>query len=516
MNRESFHVKTIIKVALIALLLITVINRGTLGSIDTTVRLQMSHAWWTGTEEVDLNYQAQYRGDLQVGVAGVGGKRYLSYDPGQSILMLPGDWLATQLHQFFPKVSSIDLRQAVVSYLIFVPLNVAAVLACFWLLKLMNFGEEIAGLTTIIWLICTTFLAYAQETQQNNQVLLFVVLGYASVLAYIKHGQNRFIMISGLVASAALLIRASSIVHVLTIVFFVVGCSIYQSRNKLKVLTTLGFWILGFLPLGIFGRVFDYVRYGSFWTTGQALSTQQLTTDPRWAGFPEYPVNYPFINEPYIGILGVLFSPIKSIFIYDPLLLPCLVIGVAFWKRLSFYIKGYLIVGILNLVLHIMLTSRLIFWGGDLSWGARYHVTSIHLLILPLLALLIQETLLSEGFKLWILRGIFAIALIVQIASVTLYHGLEVSQAPLAKQNLASEVYSSQFRLGQRFMNIACHFNPSWSTQCVKDASILPFRNKPPVFMFAWRALLVLVVGTTAWFIYKSQKIAKNLLSQVC
>jgi hypothetical protein len=520
MNIKNLHIKTIIKVALIALLWVTVINRGTLGVIDTDLRLQMSHAWWTGTEEVELSHQAQSQIDPAVGVIGVGGKRYLAYEPGQSILMLPGDWLGTQLVQYFPKASSIDLRRAVVSYLVFVPLNVTAALACFWLLRLMNFGEEIAGLTTIVLLICTTFLAYAHVHQQNNQVLLLVALGYASFLAYIKHCQTRFVVISGFLASAALLMRATSIIHVLTIVFFVVGCSIYQSQNKFKLLTILGFWTLGFLPLWIFGRVFDYVRYGSFWTTGQALATQQFTTDPKWAGFPEFPVDFPFINEAYVGILGVLFSPIKSIFIYDPLLLPCLVIGVAFWKRFSFYIKLYLIVGILNLLLHIMLTSKLIFWGGDWSWGARYHVTSVHLLLIPLIATLIQYILSSEGFILWIMRGILALALMVQIASVTMDYRTEIVPVILP-QDLAAEIHSDQFRLGQRFINIICHFNSSFSRQC-RNVPILPFDSNfrlpfganPKIFLPIWRILLAFTIGTTAWFVYTTWPKARETLSE--
>jgi hypothetical protein len=494
------------------LLIITVVNRGTLGSVDTAIRLQMAHAWWTGTEEVDPNYKAKFRGDLQVGVIGVGGKRYLSYDLGQSILMLPSDWIGTQIHNFFPNAPLKDLRQAVVSYSVFVPLNIAAVVACFWLLKLMNFEEEIAALTAVAWLICTTVLAYSQEPQQNNQVLLFVTLGYGFLLAYIKYGQARFTMMSGFAASAALMIRSSSFIHVLTIMIFVVGCSSYHNRNISKSINTLLWWILGFLPLGIVGRVLDYLRYGSFWITGQALSAQQLTTDSQWQGFPEFPTNYPFINAPYVGILGVLFSPIKSIFVYDPLLIPCLVIGAVFWKKLSFYIKIFLILGILNLVLHIILTSKLIFWGGDLSWGARYHVTSIHLLIIPLLALLIQETLLSKGFRIWVIGGIFAIALITQIASVTIYHGVEISQSPITKQDFAPEVHFSQFRLGQRLVNIACHFNPHLSTQCIRNIQILPFRNNPSVFILFWRILLALAIAATFLFIYNTQKIARRRL----
>lgn len=516
MKIRQFLSKTVIQVALISLLIITVVNRGNLASVDTVVRLQMAHAWWTGTEEVDPNYKPYIRGDLWVGITGNDGKRYLSYDPGQAILMLPGDWLGSQIHRLFPNSSLMDLRQAVVSYFVFVPLNIFAVLVCFWILRLMNFSETIAGMSAIAWLVCTTFLAYAQETQHNNQILLFVGLGYAGILAYINGNQKRFLVLSGVAVSAAVLIRASSIIHILTSVLFLIICTLYQNRNRSKFLQSflepLGVWILGFTPLVVLGRLFDYLRYGSFFITGQALSAQQFTTDPKWEGLPEFPPNYPFINPPHVGILGPLFSPIKSIFIYDPLLIPCLIIGIIFWKRLSFYIKAYLCVGLLNLGLHLLLTSKLIFWGGDLSWGARYHVTSIHLLIIPLLALLIQEAISSKGLRAWVLRSLFAIALIIQIASVTIYHGLEIDQSPTREGDLAPEVHASQFRLGQRFVNIACQFNLSIAPEC-KPVQMLPFRNNPAIFVWLWRVLVAIAIATTALFIRRQYRLARNASS---
>jgi hypothetical protein len=505
--------KTVFKVALIALLWITVVNRGTLGSWDTSSRLDVAHAWWTGTEEVAPTFQPHSRLDGVNIVIGVGGKRYIAYDLGQSFLMLPGDWLGTQLHQFFPKASLIDLRHAVVSYLIFIPLNVAAVVSCFLLLRLLGFGEGISGLTTIAWLMCTTVFLYAQEHQQNNQILLFVTIGYASVLAYIKFRKPYFAVCSGLAISAALLIRASSIIHVLTVILFLVGCVAYQSRDKLKVLSVIGLWIVGFFPLGLLGRVLDYIRYGSFWTTGQAFATQQITTASMYSGFPELPANFPFINPPHVGILGVLISPAKSIFIYDPLLLPCLVLSIVYWKRFSPYIQWYIVTGLLNLALNIMLTSRLVFWGGDWAWGARYHVTSVHLLLIPLIAIFIKHSLSNKGLTLWIMRGILAIALMVQIASVTMYYGTEISPV-LLPQDFAAEVHFDQFRLGQRVINIICYFNSFFSKHCMRNVPILPFRSNPKIFLPVWRVLLVFAIGTTAWFVYTFWLKARRMLSE--
>lgn len=468
--------KTVRKVTIIALLWIIVINSGIL-TLDTARRLHMAHAWWTGIPEVAPDYQPKNWEDIEAGVKGVGGKRYLAYDPGQSLLMLPGDWLGTQLHQFSPNVPAKTLRYRVVNFLIFIPLNVAVVVSCFWLLRIFGFPEQIAGVSSIICLLGTTILHYAQVHQQNNQVLLFVIIGYAAALACAHDQHPRLPILSGLALGTALLIRTSSIIHVFTVLLFLVGCIAYQSRNWLKVINKVGLWVVGFIPLFLLGRTFDYIRYGDFLTTGQSLSAKQLNTDPIWANVPALPANYPFLNKPDVGILGVLFSPAKSIFIYDPLLLPCLLLGIFFWKKLSPYIQLYLVTGIFNLALHIALTSRLDFWHGDWAWGARYHVTSVQLLLIPLIAWFIQYLLSASKLTASLMRLILIAAILVQIASVTMPYELEITQEMAQPRIGLSPLrfsYDSKldFRLGQRLINIACAIDSSLFKSCINKASL--------------------------------------------
>jgi hypothetical protein len=528
--------KTVAKVVLITSLWLIVISNGALGSGDTYLRLQIAHAWWTGTEEVSTNYQPKERGEVAAGVLGVGGKRYIAYELGQPLLMLPGDWVATEIFQWFPQLPLKNfLQPLIVNFLIFIPLNIVTVVACFWFLRLFDFDDQIAGLTSITWLMGTTVLHYAQVHQQNNQVLLFVILGYASALAFVQRDRPGFAFLSGLAIGGALLVRATSIIHALTVLLFLVGCVAYHSRNKLKVSKVVGFWVAGFIPLFLLGKAFDYVRYGSFWASGQSLPVKQLNTDPFFSDLPALPANYPFTNPPEVGILGVLFSPAKSIFIYDPLLLPCLLLGILLWKKLSPYMQWYLITGIFNLGLFIVLTSRLNFWHGDWAWGARYHVTSVHLLLIPLLALFMQRLISKKGLITCLMRVILTVAILVQIASVTMSHNLEVYQSRIGLSK-TYPVYQSrlEFRLGQRLTNIACQINSSISEECINESllralnprerrrlknanelAFLPFRfsrmvansaensiAKPvTIIVFTlWLSILALAVWTTVWY----------------
>lgn len=516
--------KTVTKIALIALLWITTVSSGTLGTLDTDLRLQMAHAWWTGTPEVQIppGYKFKVRGDIIPGVMGVGGKRYIAYEEGQSLLMLPGDWLGTQFHQLSPTLPSKTIRALVVSLVIFIPLNVAAVVACFWLLRLFDFEERIAGLTSLTWLLSTTILHYAQVHQHNNQVLLFVTIGYASALAYVKTGRSRFAFLSGLALGGTVLIRITSIIHALTVGLFLLGCIAYQSRDKSKIIKSVALWIIGFIPFTLLGRIFDYIRYGSFLATGKSVEKQQLATDPMWTGLPDLPANYPLINDPHIGILGPLFSLAKSIFIYDPLLIPCLVLGIFLWKKLSPFMQWYLVTGVLNLCLHLVAYSRFFFWHGDSAWAARYHVTSVHLLLIPLLALFVQYLLSVKGIRAWLMRSLLAIAIIVQIASVTMPMNLEIYQTQMGMPGSRLD-----FRLGQRLTNIVCLANSSLSSRCIdkhpdkkrylehlNHLAFLPFtlnqeaKDTPVlsqlslIFLPIWGLLLILAISTTVWFCY--------------
>ncbi|MEA5536082.1 hypothetical protein [Crocosphaera sp. XPORK-15E] len=463
--------KTFIQVALIALLWLTVINPGQLYG-DTPRRLTMAHALWTGTEEISSTYQPTSRLDIDAGLKGVDGRRYYAYDMGQALLMLPGDWLGTMLMEWFPSLPSklalspVRVRSLVVSFLIFVPVNVATVMACFWLLRLFEFQERIAGLTSLAWLMGTTVLHYGQIHQQNNQILLLTTIGYATALACVKRKDLRFAILSGLALGGAWLIRSDAVIHTFTVFLFLLGCCIYDNRDKFKVLQVIGMWIGGFIPFILLGRIFQYIRFGT-WLPSILMGQSQRNTDPFFAGLPQRPSNYAFSGDFLGGLLGVLFSPAKSIFIYDPLLLPCLGLAFLYWRRFSPYVQWYIINTGFNLALYIALSGRIIFWHGDWAWGPRYQVTSLQLLLIPLLGFFIMELLSSKSLKAWLMRIIISLAILVQIASVTMFYRLEVDQSLM----MSSTPYWT-FRLGMRVTNIVCLINPSFSEQCISQIRV--------------------------------------------
>jgi hypothetical protein len=447
--------KTVHKVALAALLWLIVINPGTL-NFDTTNRLAMAHAWWTGTEET-LN------ASLAVNVQG---KNYVPYDLGQSMLMLPADWLGTQLGKSLPSEQlQTKLREAVVSFLVFTPINLAAVLGCFWLLKLFKFGERLSAVSSLTWLLGTTVLQYSATHQQNNQILLFVVLSYAAALAYVLKGNAKFAIFSGLASGMAFFIRITSLLHFANVVFFLVGCVAYQQRSLLAVVRSLKFWLIGFLPIFLLERGLNYLRYGSFFATSASLHLQiyrdaETVSDSPSVAIPPPaeavitqgdPNDFSFLDllakQDLDSFLGPLFSPEKSVFVYDMLLLPGLILAVIYWKRLLPFIRWYIVVVVLDFCLHLFLYGwNQDTWHGDSAWAARYHVTSIHLLLIPLIPLLVRLVAARKVFIAWLTRSLIGFAIICQLASVSLLYDLEIDQQ--------LQGIGSRFRLAQRWHNI--------------------------------------------------------------
>src|SRR5438445_10937958 len=76
-------------VGLAAFLTAVLVQYVELGSIDTVLRLQTTHSFWTSAS---LVLPEDYR---EIGLVGRDGRIYVPYGIGQSLLMLPSDMVGT-------------------------------------------------------------------------------------------------------------------------------------------------------------------------------------------------------------------------------------------------------------------------------------------------------------------------------------------------------------------------------------------------------------------------------------
>jgi hypothetical protein len=113
----------------------------------------------------------------------------------------------------------------------------------------------------------------------------------------------------------------------------------------------------------------------------------------------------------WVGFLGILFSPGKSLFLFNPItLFGCLAFGLFLrYERKAAWLFGWLIVS------HLLLFSSWWSWQGGMSWGPRLMLVVLPYLILPI-GFLLREY--KQTIKIPILVALIA-GVLIQLPSVT-------------------------------------------------------------------------------------------------
>jgi hypothetical protein len=188
-------------------------------------------------------------------------------------------------------------------------------------------------------------------------------------------------------------------------------------------------------------RFYQYYRFGSFFNTYVTVFGQQQRELN-----PSLPANYPFEVPFHVGFLGALFTPEKSIFLFDPLLLLTLLVVFLGWRRFGPEVKAYLVAVSMLLLTYISFYARYTVWSGDSAWGDRYVSSAAELVAFISVPLLLRHRT-EFGRAAWTAGvGLIAIAASVQAASVAFWLSLEIYQM--------TTLGHPTFVVGLRFKNI--------------------------------------------------------------
>jgi hypothetical protein len=414
----------LVLLCLVAGLLAFVVQSGELGTADTTHRLQTTHWLWTPEPQVFPNEYPEF------GLHGRGGRLYSWYGIGQSLLMLPADLVGTWIAHwkiFSGYGDDPAVRSIVVSYSIGMLVSVLTALAAFRLLRQLRFRvrESVPGVLALMF--CTTHLHYTQNMMENNYIMLLTLAGFSFQYEWLRTGSKRALLAGSAAFGLNLLTRLTTGldlmaggVFLLLVLWFegVRGRELWQrfaSYSKVAA-PVYAFFLL-------VDRLYQYYRFGSFTNTYLSLfAREQRLLDPT------LPANYPWTTPLYEGFLGPLFTPEKSIFLFDPLLVLAIVLLLVLWKRLPPDVRAYGVMSLLLLFAYISFYARYTYWAGDFAWGDRYVSTSVELAALLAVPLLVRY---RENLSAWIWRGgivLIAASLIIQLASLAFWLPLEIYQ----------------------------------------------------------------------------------------
>ena len=423
-------------------LLAFAVQSGELGSADTTHRLQATHWLWTSQPQVFPNEYPEF------GLHGRGGKLYSWYGIGQSLLMLPADLLGTWISHwkiFSDYEDDPAIRSIVVSYSTNILVNVLTAIIVFRFLRQLAFSvkESVAGVLALLF--CTTHLHYTQNMMENNYIMLLTMTGFSFQYEWLITGSRRPLLIGSGALALNLLTRLTTGLDLISVAVFLLVLLWFQRTSPERLWHRFVEYAKVAAPVYAFflllDRLYQFYRFGSFTNTYVSIfAKEQRLQDPT------LPANFPWTTPFHVGVLGALFQPEKSIFLFDPLLVLALVLFALLWKRMSAEMRAYAVASLFLLVIYISFYARYAFWAGDFAWGDRYVSTAVEgvaLLAVPLL-LRYRENL-SPLIRIFAIV-LIAVSFVIQVASLAFWMPIEIYQM--------EEFGHPTFVIALRFKNI--------------------------------------------------------------
>ncbi|MGP0021202.1 MAG: hypothetical protein ACLPHP_21715 [Candidatus Sulfotelmatobacter sp.] len=424
-------------------LLTFVVQSGELGTADTMHRLQTTHWLWTSQPQVFPNEYPEF------GLHGRGGQIFSWYGIGQSLLMLPADLVSTWISHW-PIFSEYEddpaVRSILVSYTTNILLNVLTALIAFRFFRQFRFtvNESAAGVLALLF--CTTHLHYTQNMQENNYILLLTLTGFSYQYEWLRSSRVRALFIGSTALGLNLLTRLTTGLDLIAAGVFLLALVWFEPADaralwsRLLVYSKITVPVYAFFAL--IERLYSFYRFGSFTQTYLPIFARESRLQD-----PTLPANFPWSTPFHEGVLGALFKPEKSIFLFDPLLVLALVLLVLLWKRLTTEVRAYAVTTLLLLAGYISFYARYTYWAGDFSWGDRYVASAVEMVALLAVPLLVRH---RSNLNPWIWRGslvLIAASLVIQIASLAFWLPLEYYQM--------ETLGHPTFVIALRFKNIA-------------------------------------------------------------
>lgn len=336
----------------------------------------------------NLDVPAEFSGGFAM--RGTNGKYYDPHELGDVLVRLPFYWTGKRL--------------GAPEFLLSLPGPLALALAgllFFRLARLAGHNQRTALILTLLLGLCTQFLPESKSPFSHSLETLFCLAAFYQAYGFFLDGQAPRLGLAGLALACAFLVRTTSILMWIPILYFtVLRLRIEGDHYRIGRAVKLGILLLlSFAPLSSISLWYNHHRFGCIFTTGYA----------RWAEFHQ--INN-FGNPLWKGILGLLVSPGKGVFFYCPIVLLSICVGKRFWVRRKELSTAFTLL----VVAYLLLLGKYTAWHGDCAWGPRYLTVLLPYLMLPL-GVWIEDSLTSS-WKRSVLLATAALSFLVQVAGI--------------------------------------------------------------------------------------------------
>jgi hypothetical protein len=476
---------------------------GLFGAVDVARRFEATQAIWKNQPPV-----ASLDIATNQSLLGVNGTAHYWYGMGQSIYMLPGDIIATSYIKLLGLNDDNLLYSFVVTLITFPIFSAGAIVIAFYLLYELGFSRFVSAAGALSLFFGTTLLHYTQVHQENSQITFLTLCGYYYILLWLKQDKLFFLLLGSALLGSMLLMRVTTLADIVSVGFFAFLALLFTRHQQpqlwRKLFSLVGSFAGSLAFFYFFDRAYQFKRFGSWTNNYQDIFSQQVISgrfNVESIGLVrgQIPSNWPFSMNRLEVIPNIFFSPEKSMFLYDPLLI--LLIGILLVRGFRMeltqtfpYRTTYLLSGAAMLTLYVAGYSNVTFWSGDWAWALRYFTSPIHILCLLAIPLFIESLPnLHTVWKIlfWALTGF---AILVQIASISVYLHFELYQGACNG--------ATNFRLVLRFANIFTLLGgrePEINRNC---AFLQSFINDPVTYDFTFVPYLPFGFNSPLQFVF--------------
>jgi hypothetical protein len=462
------------------------IQSGELGTADTTHRLQVAHALWTGEPQV---FPWEYP---EFGLHGRGGHIYAWFGIGQSLLMLPADLLGTAATHLPLWADYVDtqadpaIRSIVVSISTNILINVLTALVVVRFLTVLGFNmrESVAGALSLA--LATTHLHYAQNMQENNYILLLTLVGFLLQLKWLQTGNRRALFWGSTALGLNLLTRMTTALDLmaaggLLLLVYLFSNQSAQEPWRDKLILYLRTSIPVYAVFFFLDRLYQWIRFGSWTNTYVTIfAREERQIDPT------LPLKYPFSGHFFAGginsgLLGPFLQPEKTVFLFDPLFGLTILVTLLLWKKLTPVQRAFMVTTPLLVLAYLVFYGRYFSWPGDFAWGDRYVSSAFELFTLLTWPLLLRHwEKLGRAVKTTAIT-VTVISFIIQCASLAFWVPLEIYQEEtfghptwvilLRFKNIVAQALGKSAAWG---LHTPAMFEDPWDAQHITTWNFLP------------------------------------------
>ena len=335
-------------------------------------------------------------GDWSYGVGKLGNdnKFYSKYGIGYSLAAIPFCLIGKAVSNLYPQEKKEPISQFFFAMLS--PFVTALICFVIFLFAVnLGYSHEVSLSASLMYGFCTIAFPYAKFSN-NVQLASFLLLLSVYFVNYCKAFPSRAflgIFLSGLFFSFGMITRPEIIILFPFLAFY----AVLLLRRPVFNIKRAALFFLPIVLSIVFLGLYNYVRFGSFFSTGYA-------DDER------------FFLPSVKNICGLLFSSGKSMFLYSP---PFVLLFAAYFSFYKKHKSEAIVFSLMFLVL-LFFVSGWHQWQGGYAWGPRLLIP-----IFPLLSIIICEFLdkafVSSGQYKWYKASIlffFVTGFFVQIVAI--------------------------------------------------------------------------------------------------